>query len=202
MIKMLPKFVKLAAIAVGGYFFFHTVSTIFIADVYAKLSRASTDAAEISSAMNYANKAIDLNANEPSYFRQRARVYVSMEGQNSKVMEKAIKQAAQFDLETAYRLNPNNLVTVRNLVPLYYYLALKDPLSPVLEAAQGNIDPEFLSAAKNYFDKVENISPNDVGVYALLEKYEKRLGLTEEYNLGILKIKKLRPDLLDWYLTE
>lgn len=200
MIKVLLKLTKLTAIVVGGYIFFHIVSSIFVADVYAKLSRASTDAADIPSAMNYVNRAIELNPNEPNYYRQRARVYVSMAGQNSQTVENAIKNAALVDLENAYQLNPNNLVTVRNLAPLYYYLSLKDPLTSGPEIAE--VDLESLSAAKEYFSKVQNISPNDVGVYALLARYQKRLGLAEEYNYSFEKIKQLRPDLLDWYSIE
>ena len=108
-----------------------------------------------------------------------------------------LKKLALNDLQTAQNLNPNNLVTLRNVVPLYYFLAIEDLEKP---ADGKNIDPEFIEATKDYFTMMHSYSPTDVGIYALLAKYEKRLGLNELYEQSVGRIKILRPDLLEWYL--
>ena len=68
-----------------------------------------------------------------------------------------------------------------------------------LSVSNENIDQAFLPETKNFYEKIKNISPNDAGVYVLLAKYEKRLGLNDEYNASVKIVEELRPDLLEWH---
>ncbi len=148
-------------------------------------------------AIEQANKSIEKNPDEPRYYYGRTKILLTMTAGLEDVGRVSLKKLALNDLQTAQNLNPNNLVTLRNIVPLYYFLAIGD-LEKV--ADEKNVDPEFIAVTKGYFDMMHNYSTTDVGIYTLLAKYEKRLGLNELYEQSVESIKRLRPDLLEWYL--
>ena len=85
------------------------------------------------------------------------------------------------DLETAHRMNPRNLVVLRDSIPIYALLTEY---------------PERTAAAFKFLQKYLS---DDVGVAVLLAKYEKNLGLDESYKASLRRIKLLRPDLLEWH---
>ncbi len=144
-----------------------------------------------------ADKALAFNPLEPAYYRGRAKVFLTniTNLENEEEVDMA-KTRILADLETAYELNPNNLATIRNSIPLYYFLAVKSLHEP---PTSQNVDRRFLPYTRGFFNKVKYILPNDVGVFVLLAKYEKRLGLEPEYQASIDQIKQLRPDLLQWH---
>lgn len=146
-------------------------------------------------ALDQANKSIMKNPYEPRYYYGRAKILLaSTVGDKDEKNE--IKKLAYADMQKAIRLNPKNLVTLRNLVPIYYFLVVED-LEGVGSA--NNIDSDYALVVRNYFNRVKRYSPNDVGLPTLTAKYEKRLGFTEDYNESVEMVKALRPDLLEWH---
>lgn len=137
-------------------------------------------------ALLYANKSIEKNSNEPRYYYGRAKVYIG----------NANKDEALADLQKAQELNPKNLVTLRNVVPIYYFLSIFD-LSKT--SSVNNLDEKYYTVTKAFYSDLKNYSPTDVGINVLLAKYEKRLGMEQEYKKSLEIIKSLRPDLLDWH---
>ena len=107
----------------------------------------------------------------------------------------SLKQSALNDLQTAYNLNPQNLVTIRNSIPLYYFLTMKFMvLGPVKE----NLDENYLQLAIDYLEQAKKIYWDDAGVITEVAGYEKKLGLNAQYQESVDRIRKIRPDLLDW----
>lgn len=195
MIKYVRKTLSIVVIIIG-FMAINTFINFYKADVSYKLSQRSLDSGELSLAFDYIEDALKLNQFEPNYYRGRARILIASLITPDEELARLLKIATLKDLESAYNLNPSNLVTMRNLVPLYYFVAVKDISIP---ASDTNVDADFLPYAKDYFKTIENASPNDVGVYVLLARYQKRLGLTQYYEENVNRIKALRPDLLDWY---
>ena len=101
-----------------------------------------------------------------------------------------------LDIKKAIELNPLNLVTIRNSIPLYYFLAVKDVGNV---SGIDNIDTEYLSTVKEFFQNTKYRYWNDAGVISTIAKYEKRLSFTNEYQESTKRISELRPDLLEWY---
>ena len=87
-------------------------------------------------------------------------------------------------------------MTERNLVPVYYFLANEDPAA---KPGGNNHDSEFIGEAKNYFQMLKAKYSRDAGVISLVAEYERKLGLTEEYEKSKEMVRILRPDLLEWY---
>lgn len=167
---------------------------MYLADVFYESSQSSFANQDYEKAEQFASRAASLNPNEPAYLRHRAKTLIMMSfSQNNAVF----KSQAYDDLISAYHLNPKNLATIRNSVPLLYFLSVKDYTIPATSGT--NIDLNFFNLTKDYYANVKNISQTDVGIFVLLAKYEKKLGLVDEYNESIKKITNLRPDLLEWH---
>ena len=134
-------------------------------------------------AIKLTDKAVAENPLEPNYYRGRARIYIVTQEDKNKASE---------DLRKAYDLNPNNLVTIRNEIPLYYFLALKD-------GSPDSFDENYFPTAKEFLEINKMRFSHDAGVVALIAKYEKRLGLVKEYEDSVKMVGGLRPDLLEWH---
>lgn len=173
------------------------VNRIYSAD---KLSVQATDflrEGEYERALGFINKSIELNPFEPSYYRTRSLVYLTAGILEKDVNKKlGYKSNAYADLQKSLTLNPDNLVTERNLVTVYYFLANGNP-----ESAPGaqNHDPEFINETKEFFQMLKSKYSQDAGVISLVAEYERKLGLTSDYEKSKEMIRNLRPDLLDWY---
>jgi hypothetical protein len=168
---------------------------MYSADTYFKKSQTLIGTGEEKLVLKDATKAISLNPYEPNYYRGRAKVLIvrSLPYSNK---NSELKLQILADLKKAYTLNPTNLVTIRNSIPLYYFLAVKD-LS--LTSGPKNLDEEFVNYTKDFFAITKDAYWNDAGVIASLAKYEKKLGLDTEYEKSVERIKILRPDLLEWH---
>ncbi len=170
---------------------------IFSADINYKRSQALLDENHLESAVNLSEKAVSQNPFEPNYYKGRAKVYLIKFLYVKDISTKSqIKGNILADLEKAYSLNENNLVTIRNIFPLYYLLALRDIN---LETFQNNTDPKYLEVTKEFLEFNKKRFWNDAGVIASVAKYERKLGLVKEYSESVQRIMELRPDLLDWY---
>lgn len=149
-------------------------------------SQRSLKESNFTRALFLANQSIKNNKNEPRYYYGRAKVYLAIKN----------KGGAVLDLEKAEKINRKNLVTLRNIVPIYYFLSINDLIKPGSEA---NLDEKYFQTTKNFYSSLKNYSPTDVGINVLLAKYERSLQMTVELNESLEIIKNLRPDLLDWH---
>jgi len=169
------------------------LSKIYLADIYFKKSQALLNIGDEKNAFSYVNKAISLNPYEPNYYRGRAKVNTIR--LVAVASEEDVKKDILFDLQKAYSLNPTNLVTIRNSIPLYYFIAVRD-----LSVGPGasNVDEKYIDYTKEFFRAAKRNYWNDVGVISSLAKYEKKLGLKIEYEESLERIEFLRPDLPEW----
>jgi hypothetical protein len=170
---------------------------VFFADINYAKSQEVIAGGYTKSVSVLSEKSVSQNPFEPNYYRGKAKVdllkllYVS-----DPATKLQIKERVLADLVKAYSLNENDLVTIRNELPLYYFLALKDI---GLGTTQNNTDPRYLGIAKEFFESNKKRFWNDAGVIASVAKYEKKLGFVQEYSESVQRIMILRPDLLDWY---
>jgi tetratricopeptide (TPR) repeat protein len=172
------------------------LGSIYLADVSYKEARVLLSKGKIAGSLGSINRAIEKNPSEPAYYRERARIYLaSMPGYEEEDLS-LIKNLALNDLKVAYDLNPNNIVTLRNSVPLYYFLAVEDVTRDI---GPDNVDEDLVNETKAFYRHAKTKSPSDVGIYVLLAKYEHRLGMQEELEESIKRIRSLRPDLIDWH---
>jgi len=162
--------------------------TLYNADVLFERADDLLSEGEIALSLERMNRAVEKNPNEPIYYRGRAKAYLSATV-NQDMETEAV-------LEKAYSLNPKNLATLRNSVPLYYFLTVDDLSRP---GNPQNVDTEFLPYTIDYYRRVESIAGNDVGIYVLLAKYRNKLGLEQDTLNALERIRELRPDLLDWH---
>lgn len=169
----------------------------YYADMLFVASEDALSEGEKALALETINLAILSNPNEPNYYRQRAKTYIaSTTDVKSEENIDTLKRLGLNDLVTALELNPNNLATIRNTAPLYFFLANKDLTKP---SSPENIDQTYLPITKEYLLQMQNYVPEDVGVQVLSAKYQKRLHLDKDHANSIERIKSLRPDLLNWY---
>ncbi len=187
------KFIALIIVWVLAVYGVRQVGRIYDADRYSVLASYNMEKGEYSEAMKYADLSIKLNPNEPSYYRVRALAYLAFN-----VLEKnpAYKEKAQKDVLSAISLNPDNLVTKRNFVPIMYFLAGKDYDDG---SCCVDRDSKYFKDTEEYFQNLKNDYPQDAGIISLVAEYEKKLKMEEEYTESVEIIRKLRPDLLEWY---
>lgn len=143
---------------------------ILTADLSYMESRNYLEKNNLGSALNKINASVEKNPYEPRYFYEKAKILLALD----KDLD-AIK-----NLEQAQKLNEDNLVTLRNMVPIYSFTS------------------EDL--AENYYEKLKNKYETDAGLLVQIAEYEKSLNLIENYNETTEMISKLRPDLLEWAL--
>ena len=185
----------LISIISGIYFYLNfNIFKFYNADIYFKKGQEYIKDDNEEKALYYADKAVMANPYEPNYYRGRAKIKTVLlvsENDNTK-----IKQDIFNDLKKSLELNKSNLVTIRNSIPIYYFLAVGD----VYRApSKDNYDEKYIEYVEDYFNNIKVNYPNDVGVITGVAKYEKKLGLEESYQNSVGKIQSLRPDLLEWH---
>ena len=167
----------------------YTFANIYRADSYAKSAETALKELDLSLAQTLAKKSIQLNPNEPYYYRLLAKVYLT-----NSLTDKTYKDKTLSLLDASLKLNTNNLATIRNNTSIYYYLTLKSAGD-----GKNTVDERYTKFASSYMTKYKKIYPNDLGLIVLFAKYEKKLNLMENYSESIERIKLLRPDILKWY---
>jgi tetratricopeptide (TPR) repeat protein len=181
----------------------------YLADVASTKSQRYFEQGNVQKALSHADMSVKLNPYEPFYYRMRAKAYVLETAGTilqpsfpSADFPAYLKLLTLKDIVKAQELNPGNLSTLRGSVSLYYFLSLQDikQANSGAESA-GNIDSFYADLAKNYYKNLSAAYPTDAGVLVLTAKYQKLLGLTDDYERTVSQIKTLRPDLLDWYLN-
>lgn len=166
------------------------------ADVNYQTTRVLLEQVHAVDALTAINKAIDLNPNEPAYYRERAKAYLALTILEDTQTNKELKRRAHNDLVHAIYLNPDNLATIRNSTPTLYFLTVENLTQPDTDK---NRDEEYKSKVKEYLSKYKSTYKSDLGVQVLIAKYEKKLGLEKEYSESIENIKNLRPDIVEWH---
>jgi tetratricopeptide (TPR) repeat protein len=200
--NMLGKSEKLLKFIIGVFVliffgvFFVRVHHFYLADICFEESQDLLNEGHLESSLKKANCAVTRNPREPNYYRGRAKVYILLAANAQKEKVSDYKNLALSNLKKSLSLNPNNLVTIRNSVPLYYYLSIGDFSFP---AGVDNWDEEFIGVTREFFAHAKNSYKTDVGVVSLVAKYEKKLGLYTQYNQSVDMVENLRPDLIDWY---
>jgi hypothetical protein len=192
---MLKKLLIFLIIVLYGLSLFIFIS-VYRADVFYKKARDSVAERSPVKGLEFINKAIEINSMEPAYYRERARIYLIVSANRDQEAVRVLKNLALEDLQTAYFINPDNIVNTRNSIPLYYFLSAGDLTE---SANKENVDYRFIPHTKEFYRYAKTISPNDVGIYVALAKYENRLGLSNELAESTEKIRLLRPDLFDWH---
>lgn len=174
-------------IIIGIYLYINILfAKYFIADIASKQSNIYLEKKLVQKSYKLALFSTQLNPKEPLYQRQIARIYII----------KNEKTKAYTHMQNAYNLNPKNLATIKGLIPLYYFLSLKN----TQETATPIYDDYYLHSAKNFYIQVSNAYPKDVGLQTQIAKYQKLLNLNKDLETTKEKIQSLRPDLLDWYI--
>ncbi len=194
--QIVIKYSKIAVVLYLFFFFEQIYYSNYNADVHYESTNRLLNNVNLDKALDEANNAIKLNPMEPNYYRARARVMINYLPKQPKVVQKSIKDSILKDIQRAYDLNPQNLVTIRNIIPLYYFISAQNIL---VGASPENVDPEYKPYAEAFYEYHKYYSPEDVGLLALIAKYEKRLNMDKDYEDTVAKVKELRPDLLDWY---
>lgn len=182
-------------IIIGVYFYlnFH-IFKFYNADIYYKKGQEYIKKGDEERALYYADRAVIANPWESNYYRGRAKIKTVLLV-SSKEKDR-IKNEIFEDLKKSIELNKNNLVTIRNSIPIYYFLAVAD-ISKNLGG--NNYDLKYIDYVKEFFNSTKRYYPNDVGVILGIAKYEKKLGLEESYQDSVSRIEFLRPDLLQWH---
>jgi tetratricopeptide (TPR) repeat protein len=192
----MKKLLGIFAIWVATIFIWKLLWNFYSADLLYEKSQLYLAKGDIEMASNLADKAIQNNKSEPNYYRGRAKILIVGAGYTNGILSESAKEKVLADLEKAVSLNPNNLVTLRNCIPLYYFLAVKDISIP---AGINNVDEKYLLIVWDHFRQIKSRFDHDAGAVSSIAKYEKKLGLTEDFNESVEIIKRLRPDLLEWY---
>jgi tetratricopeptide (TPR) repeat protein len=190
----MKKFVLIASLTTIYTAFLFKITTLYFADILSTRAAAMLKQMNTEKALAQINKAIELNPNESAYYRIRAKAYL-LETIQSKTPRDS-KAKALINLKKAVQLNPQNLATIRNSMGLYYYLAIKDLGKP---ASIDNINEGFVETTMEFLKAAKQNYPTDAGVLVSVAKYEKLLGLSNDYRATIAMIQSLRPDLLEWH---
>ena len=186
----MKKIILLIVIWVPLIFILREFVKLYSADVYFEKSMNGSRKVSVNVPIVYSGIAIKDNPLEPNYYRAHARALLTgMVYEDSDLREEMKKQILN-DLQIALSLNPNNLVTARNLIPYYYLLITADGIGA---------NPAYVKIARDYFEFLKNKYPSDAGVIALVAKYEKKIGAVQDYTNSVEIVKKLRPDLLEWH---
>ncbi len=178
------KKLRAAALILLYLLFVMTVSKLYLADAYYKAARRAYTKGDWAGVLELADSAIFYSPNEPRYFRESAKAQIALSATTNTKHKEALMASALRSLDISIGLNPRNILTLRESIPLYYLLTLWD-----FEH----------SGLQSVLNRVKSFSPNDAGVMVLAAKYERKSGSIEHYEETIRKIKRLRPDLLRWH---
>jgi len=190
------KIVLTASVLILVFLGFTHIAKMYKADIFLNQSVRQLKDGRKETSLEKVNKAIFANGKEPIYYRQRAKVYLSLLPDSNEESVEALKDLSLRDIKLALSLNNDNLVTIRECIPLYYFLSIDDFTKP---GSPQNIDQNYIGISKDFFNGVKNRFVNDAGVLVSVAKYEKKLGFYDEFRLSQERIRILRPDLLNWY---
>ncbi len=166
----------------------------FVADLSSTFGKKILTNGEISQANEYLVAAGHLNEYEPTYKRNKALMYLSiaLSGMLNEEEVVAIKKKAYEELKVAYTLQPINLVNLKSLIPMYYFLSLKDISDPTK-----GYDEEYRSQAIIFFRQIRDAAPTDADLALSIGKNLKLLGAKEDARKSLERAVSLKPDMTD-----
>ncbi len=160
---------------------------LYLADMYFASSKNLLSQGQLKQSADHIIKAVRFNPYEPAYRRQKVKVLLATTILQD---QEDVKGLALKELVAAQELNPKNLATLRNSVPLYYLLSVRDTQ---------NLDENYITETRNFYAALKTNYPNDLGVFSDIAEYERKLGLSEDFDRTYEQAMKMRPDLVDWY---
>lgn len=183
----MKKLFLILLISTAAFSFWSLLRNIYTADQFAEKAERYLSKLDTENAEKLIDKAIEKNKYEPNYYRLKAKILI---------IGAADKKEVLSNLQKSLSLNKDNLVTLRNCMPLYYFLATKN-----INVTSGveNIDENYIVTTREYFNFVKEKYSHDAGAVSLVAKYEKKLGLTDDYAKSVEIVRGLRPDLLEWH---
>ncbi len=168
-----------------------------MADVYNTYSKNYLASGEFEKAISYSNRALESNYQEPAYHRNKAKVLLAtLVLEDNAENRSNLKEEIISDLKKAEKLNVNNLATLRNVIPLYYFLTIENIKRPITD---NNIDQMYIPVTANYYRGLKDTYDNDLGIFADVAEYERKLFLTEDFEISLEKVRQLRPEILEWH---
>ncbi len=182
-----------AGIVILGYILFnYLIFNFFIADLSSTQGKKILMTGDFVNAGEYINSAVSLNQMEPTYRRNKALMYLSLalSGILSEEEMSAVKERAYEELKASYTLQPINLVNIKSLIPMYYFLSLNDITDP-----SKGFDENYKAQAGIFLRQVKNLAPTDADLALTIGKHFKLLGMNEEAKESLEKALMLRPSL-------
>ncbi len=167
----------------------------FVADLYDSSAEKAVSKRQISEGISFSQNAVKLNPFEPSYYKTQAELLLYAAAMDQQKSEE-YKTLSIDLLNVALELNPINLATLRNTLPVYFYLGVFDLTKPV---SASNLDPRYLNTFLTKSKSLTAYVPTDLGVLVNVASYYKKFGFTSDYELLRNEIKSLRPDVLEWH---
>jgi len=166
---------------------------LYFADVYYTSSKSDLENGQLEDAEEHIVSSIKLSSYEPAYRRQKAKILLATLIWSD---EDETREEILENLEKAYDLNPKNLTTLRNSIPLYYFLT-----SGAMNKAGSveNVNADYVTVTRNYYATLKNTYQNDLGLYADIAKYEKKLGLEGDFGETKEKAEIMRNDVVEWH---
>lgn len=193
------KILKIVLIFLIYIFCIYNILRVFVADIYFQKAGKQLEEIHLDEAFKLNSKAISLNSKEPQYYIQQAKILMLNTANEKSGAYIPTKNLIYTYLTKALYLNPNDLVSKLDILPVYALLSTKNILDS--EIYPNNIDDKYEDSMYLFIENLKKDYPNDVGVIAKCAYYEKRFGFDTEYQQSIERIKILRPDILEWYPT-
>ena len=104
-----------------------------------------------------------------------------------------LKKAALVRLSKAYALQKDNIVNLKSLIPIYYFLTVDDVESNAFA------DPKLKEAALSFYKGIEGASSNDASFLLILGKHYRLIGENLKAKEFLEKALILKPDLKEAY---
>lgn len=164
----------------------------FVADIFYFSGRKELKANNAVVAEYYLNRAIYYNETEPRYYRELAKNQILQSSRvDSDEQKRILLEKASVLLTYSITLNEDNLVSLRDALPVFYLISKESGSAEDRETSN-----EWLQIASNRHEK-------DLGVQILVAKYSHKNSTsnedTEFTKIILEKIRNLRPDVLEWH---
>ncbi len=168
-----------------------TAIKFFAADSANTKAKGYLYSGQVTSAMPYSQLATNLNSSEPSYQRLFATLLIAeaLTGDHTLAEKTILKKAALIHLNIAYTLQKANIVNLKSLIPVYYFLTVDDVDS------NAPTNHQLKEATLSFYKSIENASPNDASFLLILGKHYRLIGENLKAKELLERALTLKPDL-------
>lgn len=185
----------LIIVTIGFIYTFLTVTVVsfYNAETSHTQGKKELYSGYVSLAQAHVEEAVSKNPYEPGYHRTLATTQLAktLAPQLSIEEKRLAKDKALEEAQKAYELQPHNLVNLKNLIPIYYFLGVKE----INESANPQIDQTYIQKTLEFYEIVETEAPTDASTHLLLAKQYEALNEKEQARRLYAKALKLKPDL-------